>query len=95
VDRGRRKLEDGDRLDLKKRLLGITGEARLPYGRHTAEGGSKRRYIRFTDKHLQALEQLASGETATYARRKLDIGVPPELGVVSLKDGTEEEKSLT
>jgi hypothetical protein len=95
VDRGRRKLEDGDRLDLKKRLLGITGESRLPYGRHTAEGGSKRRYIRFTDKHLQALEQLASGETATYARRKLDMVPPPELGVVSLKDGTEEEKSLT
>lgn len=94
VDRGRRKLEDGDRLDIKKRLMALTGETKLPYGRHAGEGGTKRRYIRFSDKHLQALEQLASGEPANNARMELDMGSGGKKTVVSLKDGSEEQKSL-
>lgn len=63
VDRGRRKIEEGDQIGLKKRIIAITGESKLPAGRHKSDGGVNRRFIRFTDKHIRALEVLASGET--------------------------------
>ena len=62
VDRGRRRILDGDQADLKRRILAITGEDDFPKARHRAEGGVYKRYIRWTEKHVRALEQLASGD---------------------------------
>lgn len=62
VDRGRRKLIDGDQAMMKKLILGQTGEKAFVTGRHKGDGGSSKRYIRFTVKHLRALERVAAGE---------------------------------
>lgn len=62
VDRGRRKLEDGDQQKIKRLVLAATGEKAFVVGRHKTDGGAVRRYIRFTGKHLRALETIASGE---------------------------------
>lgn len=62
VDRGRRKLEDGDQQKIKRLLLASTGEKGFAVGRHKTDGGSTRRYIRFTGKHLRALEAIAAGD---------------------------------
>jgi hypothetical protein len=62
VDRGRRKLEEGDQQKIKRLLLILTGEKAFSIGRHTGEGGSSRRYIRFTGKHLRVLERIAGGD---------------------------------
>lgn len=63
ADRGRRKILEGDQSGLKRRVLAITGEEDFPTGRHTGDGGVRRRYIRWTDKHIRALERLAAGDT--------------------------------
>jgi hypothetical protein len=68
VDRGRRKLEEGDMQKIKKLVLAFTGEKELADGRHTSDGGSKRRYIRFTARHLKALERITAGELPTAAQ---------------------------
>lgn len=65
VDRGRRKLEDGDQQKLKKLLLAATAEKAFAVGRHKTDGGATRRYIRFTSKHLRALEAIAAGDLPT------------------------------
>jgi hypothetical protein len=62
VDRGRRKLEDGDIKTIKKMILAAVGQNALPASRGAGEGGSSRRFIRFTAAHLRALESLAAGE---------------------------------
>lgn len=62
VDKGRRRIIDGDQADLKRRILAITGEEDFPKARHKAEGGVYKRYILWTEKHIRALEQLASGD---------------------------------
>jgi hypothetical protein len=62
VDRRQRRLEEGDKLRIKKMVLAATGEREFAVGRYTGDGGSARRYIRFTGKHLKALEAIASGE---------------------------------
>jgi hypothetical protein len=62
VDRGRRKILEGDQADLKRRILAITGESDFPKSRHRCEGGVQKRYIRWTEKHIRALERLASGD---------------------------------
>lgn len=62
VDKGRRRILEGDQADLKRRILAITGEEDFPKSRHRAEGGVYKRYIRWTEKHIRALEQLASGD---------------------------------
>jgi hypothetical protein len=71
VDRGRRKLLDGDQQTMKKLLLAETGESSFVVGRHTGDGGSSRRYIRFTAKHLRALERIATGEATSPAVKSL------------------------
>jgi hypothetical protein len=64
VDRGRRKLLDGDQQMVKRLILAETGEVEFVVGRHRGDGGSSKRYIRFTAKHLRALERIATGEAA-------------------------------
>jgi len=62
VDRGRRKLEDGDILTIKKMVLAGVSQKALPASRGAGEGGSSRRFVRFTTAHLRVLESLAAGE---------------------------------
>lgn len=62
ADKGRRRILEGDQADLKRRILDITGEDDFPRSRHKAAGGVYKRYIRWTEKHIRALEQLASGD---------------------------------
>lgn len=61
VDRGRRKLEDSDRLRCKKILESATG-GKLPSSRGPGEGGRSRRFTRLTEEHMRALERIAMGE---------------------------------
>lgn len=62
VDRGRRRLESGDILKIKKMILAGVKATKLPDGRAPGENGSSRRYIRFGDEHLAVVERLASGD---------------------------------
>ncbi len=62
VDRGRRKLEEGDVLTIKKMILASVGQKALPASRGAGEGGRSRRFVRFTNDHMRALERLAAGE---------------------------------
>jgi hypothetical protein len=62
VDRGRRKLEDGDILKIKKMILAGVGQKALPASRGAGEGGRSRRFVRFTNDHMRVLERLAAGE---------------------------------
>jgi hypothetical protein len=62
VDRGRRKLEDGDILTIKKMVLAGVGQKSLPASRSAGEGDSSRRFVRFTSQHIRVLERLAAGE---------------------------------
>jgi hypothetical protein len=55
--------------------MAITGESKLPSGRHTSEGGVNRRYIRFHDKHIRALEKLASGEISLSITKQTETDV--------------------
>ena len=64
VDRGRRKLMDGDQQMMKKLILAEAGESGFLSGRHTGDGGASKRYIRFLPKHLRALERIATGEAS-------------------------------
>ena len=90
VDRGRRKIEEGDQLGLKKRIMALTGESKLLSGRHTSEGGVNRRYIRFVDKHIRALERLASGEISLSMTRQTENDVLKVRGKVeSWTEGSE------
>lgn len=80
VDRGRRKLEEGDQQKIKRLVLAFTGERSFAAGRHAGDGGSSRRYIRFTTKHLRALERIAAGELPTAAQLQAAREVTAELG---------------
>lgn len=62
VDRGRRKLEDGDIKTIKKMILAGVGQKSLSTSRGAGEGGSSRRFVRFTAEHLNVLASLANGE---------------------------------
>lgn len=62
VDRGRRKLEEGDILTIKKMILAAVGQKTLQASRGAGEGGRSRRFVRFTEGHMRALEMLASGQ---------------------------------
>ena len=62
VDRGKRKIEAGDMLKIKKMILAGVGERSLPIGRGAGENGSTRRFVRFSQKHLDVLNRLAAGE---------------------------------
>lgn len=79
VDRGRRKLEDGDILKIKKMILAGTGQKSLPASRGAGEGGRSRRFVRFTVEHLRVLERLAEGgfgaeaETAFSIHEQIEI----------------------
>ena len=61
----RSRILDGEQGDLKRRILALTGEPDFPKSRHKAEGGVYRRYIRWTEKHIRALERLASGDAGS------------------------------
>ena len=73
VDRGRRKLEEGDILKVKKMILAFVGERELAIGRGAGEGGSSRRFVRFAERHLRALERLAAGEFSAEAETAFSI----------------------
>jgi hypothetical protein len=62
VDRGRRKLEEGDISTIKKMILSGVGQKALLASRGAGEGGRSRRFVRFTNAHMRALERLAAGE---------------------------------
>lgn len=62
VDKGRRKLEPGDMLKIKKMILAGVKEPSLPTGRGAGEGGRTKRFVRFTKDHIRVLERLAHGE---------------------------------
>lgn len=62
VDRGRRKLEEGDKAKIKKMILAGVGQTALPASRGAGEGGRSRRFVRFTDAHMGVLERLAAGD---------------------------------
>ena len=68
IDRGRRKVEEGDAKRLRTLLLAFSGEKRLPAGRHQSDGGSRRLYVRLTADHLKILERLAAGELPAAAQ---------------------------
>lgn len=70
MGRPQRSLVEGDRLKVKKMILAATGEADFKAGRYTSDGGSSRRYIRFTGKHIRALERIAAGEVPDGFRAK-------------------------
>lgn len=80
ADRGRRKILEGDQSGLKRRILAITGEEEFPTARHTGDGGVRRRYIRWTDRHIRALERLAAGDAP--AVTSSPIGLPAHREVV-------------
>jgi len=73
VDRGRRKLEEGDIAKIKKMILSGVGQAKLPASRAAGEGGSSRRFVRFTIHHLRVLERLAAGEFGAEAETAFSI----------------------
>jgi hypothetical protein len=76
VDRGRRKLEEGDQQKIKQMIMNITGEESFATGRHTSDDGASRRYIRFTSRHLRALEQIASGDVSkNHLTTRVEIGI--------------------
>jgi len=73
VDRGRRKLEDGDILKIKKMILAGSGQKALPASRAAGEGGRSRRFVRFTNEHMRVLERLAAGEFGAEAETAFSI----------------------
>ena len=73
VDRGRRKLEDGDILKIKKMILSGANQKALPASRAAGEGGRGRRFVRFTNEHMRVLERLAAGEFGAEAETAFSI----------------------
>jgi hypothetical protein len=73
VDRGRRKLEDGDILKIKKMILSGANQKALPASRAAGEGGRSRRFVRFTNEHMRVLERLAAGEFGAEAETAFSI----------------------
>lgn len=63
VERRGRRMEDGERLKMRRLILEHTGQKEFSVGRHKSDTGATRRYIRFTSKDLRALEEIASGWT--------------------------------
>lgn len=62
VDRGRRKIEPGDRSSLRRFLMAATGHTKMLTARAMGENGTTRRYIRFPDAWLKALQAIAAGD---------------------------------
>lgn len=73
VDRGRRKLEDGDIGKIKKMILSGVGEKTLLASRGPGEGGRSRRFVRFTEAHMSVLERLAAGDFGAEAETAFSI----------------------
>jgi hypothetical protein len=61
VERQHRTLIEGEKLRTRKLLLAVLGDPGLPAGRSKGYGGQAKRYIRFTDAHIRALEIISSG----------------------------------
>lgn len=61
IHRGKRQLEDGDKLRCKKMIERAAGQTIL-VGRAKGDGGRVRRFIRFTENHMAALERVASAD---------------------------------
>ena len=81
VDRGRRKLEDGDMQKIKKMILSGAGQKALPASRGPGEGGRSRRFVRFTNDHLRVLERLAAGEFGAEAETAFSIHAESEIEI--------------
>ena len=62
---GKRAIADVEKLRLKRSLLERTGEKQFIIGRSEGEGGIVRRFVRFSLRHLEQLEAIASGEEET------------------------------
>lgn len=81
VDRGRRKLEPGDIITVKKMILAGVGQTALLASRGAGEGGRSRRFVRFTQAHMRVLERLAAGEfgaegeTAFFIHEEVDFEI--------------------
>jgi hypothetical protein len=73
IGRPQRRLEEGDKLKMKRLILASTGEASFLTGRHLSDGGSSRRYIRFTGRHIRALERIAAGEVPDGFRATVEV----------------------
>jgi hypothetical protein len=76
ADRGRRRILEGDQADLKRRVLAITKEDDFQTGRHVTDGGVRKRFIRWTEKHIRALERLAAGDVPTVPAPVLNLPDP-------------------
>lgn len=73
ISRPGRRLEDGEKLKMKRLILSVCGEPEFTTGRYTGDGGASRRYIRFTGRHLRALERIAAGEVPDGYRRPSEV----------------------
>jgi hypothetical protein len=62
VERQHKTLIEGEKAQTRKLILAVTGDMELAAGRAKGLGGQSKRYIRFTAKHLRALETFATGE---------------------------------
>lgn len=80
VDRGKRKIEAGDITKIRKMILAGVGEKSLPIGRGPGENGSTRRFVRFSQRHLDVLNRLASGEFGAEGQTAFSIHAEFENG---------------
>ena len=57
-------------------MLAITKEDDFQTGRHVTDGGVRKRFIRWTEKHIRALERLAAGDVPTVPAPVLNLPEP-------------------
>jgi len=72
IHRGKRQLEEGDKLRCKKMIEAVSG---LPIrsSKASGDGGRKRRFLRFTEDHMNALERIAAADFGDRAQESLLI----------------------
>lgn len=61
VDRGRRKLENGDMIRCRRMIEKAAG-GQLPFAVRPGDSGHRRRFTVFRDEHIRIVEQIAAGE---------------------------------
>ena len=87
VDRGRRRLEEGDRTTLRQMILAATGHTKMLTGRSLGENGMLRRYIRFPADWMHALQEIAAGDFSSRLGTPFaiwnDPGKPSPAGIES------------
>jgi len=93
VDRGRRKLEEGDKAKIKKMILAGVNQTALPASRGAGEGGRSRRFVRFTDAHMSVLERLAAGDFGAEDQTAFSIHEETEIDVAKIAGNVEKRFS--